>query len=233
MLKNPLRKVIQSAGIDIHRYHPEADRLAWLSNLGIQTVFDIGANVGQFAAEIRDALPQAQIYSFEPLKECFEKLNTAFKADTHFQSFNCALGEAESVMTMNKSAYTPSSSLRPMADSHKELFPHTKENKPEMIKVRRLDDVFAELNPSREILIKVDTQGYEDKVIAGGLHAFSQARAVLIEASFVELYEGQPLFDDIYQKMRNFGLVYRGALHQKIDKQTGEVIFEDAIFVRD
>ena len=233
MSKNSIRKIFQSAGLDLHRYHPELDRLAWLRGLGMKTVFDIGANVGQFATEIRAELPEAQIYSFEPIKECYDKLVTNFRKDTRFRAFNFALGEKEESMAMNKSAYTPSSSLLPMADPHKELFPHTAKSAPEQIKIRRLDDVLAELEPVAEpFLVKMDTQGYESKVITGGLETLKKASAVLTEASFVELYEGQPLFDDIYEKLKALGFTYKGALHQKLDRKTGEVIFEDSIFVR-
>ena len=231
-MKNPIRKIFNKVGLDLHKYRKEAERLVWLSSLNIKTVFDIGANIGQFATEIRERLPLTQIYSFEPIKECYEQLIVNFANDKDFQGFNCALGEADGSLTMNKSSYTPSSSLLTMADSHKQLFPHTKDNIPEIIIVRRLDDIVSEIDPEREILIKVDTQGYEDKVIAGGTRAFTITKVIIIEASFVRLYEGQPLFDDIYGKMKSFGFVYNGALHQKINPKTGEVIFEDAIFVR-
>lgn len=231
-MANPIRKILNKAGIDLHRYHPTADRLAWLSSLNINLVFDIGANIGQFAAEIRERLPLAQIYSFEPIKECYEQLIVNFVNDKNFRAFNCALGETDGSLNMNKSPYTPSSSLLVMADSHKQLFPHTKNNKSESIDIRRLDEVSNEINLEKEILIKVDTQGYEDKVIAGGMKTFLQAKVTIMEASFICLYEGQPLFDDIYEKMKSLGFAYNGALHQKINPKTGEVIFEDAIFVR-
>ncbi|MFA6404797.1 MAG: FkbM family methyltransferase [Candidatus Paceibacterota bacterium] len=231
-MPNPIRKIFNKAGIDLHRYHPSADRLAWLSGLNIKTVFDTGANIGQFATEIRERLPFVQIYSFEPIKECYEKLIVNFANDKNFQAFNCALGEIEGLLNMNKSSYTPSSSLLAMADSHKQLFPHTKDNRSESISIRRLDEVSNEINVEKDILIKVDTQGYEDKVIAGGIKTFLQAKVAIMEASFIRLYEGQPLFDDIYEKMKSLGFTYNGALHQKINPKTGEVIFEDAIFVR-
>ncbi len=230
--KRRLHQLIRKTGFDLHRFKPGPDRLTWLGNLNIQTIFDIGANVGQFAEEIRLILPRAFIYSFEPLKECYEQLTQTLKNDKNFQAFNHALGEKEVVMIMNKSSYTLSSSLLPMTDLHKTLFPHTKGSAPEEIRIKRLDDMFTELNPKPEILIKVDTQGYEDKVIIGGMKAFSHARVVIMETSFVPLYEGQPLFDDIYQKMKLLGFTYNGAWHQKINQQTGEVIFEDSIFVR-
>jgi hypothetical protein len=45
----------------------EHDRI--LPGLQLRTVVDIGANRGQFALCIRRLYPQAQIYSFEPLKK--------------------------------------------------------------------------------------------------------------------------------------------------------------------
>lgn len=230
-MRHPLRKIINKAGIDLHRYHPEVSKLDWLKSQNIKSVLDIGANIGQFALEIREELPGARIYSFEPIRECYGTLLRTMADDRRFKAFNIALGDAKSSMIMNKSSYTPSSSLRRMADSHKKLFPHTKETVPEKVEIERLDDVFERLNPALEILIKVDTQGYEDKVIAGGMNAFRKAKVVLIEASFIRLYEGQPLFDDIYAKLKSLGLSYRGALREKVG-QNGEVIFEDAIFVR-
>ena len=45
-----------------------------LEDMVYLTVLDVGANTGQFALEIHKILPQAMIYSFEPLKDCYEQL---------------------------------------------------------------------------------------------------------------------------------------------------------------
>ena len=232
---NPVRRVIQKTGFDLHRYRKGPDKLEWIKSQNIKTVLDIGANVGQFAKEIREILPDAQIYSFEPLKECFNKLSQGSSLGK-FGAFNFALGDKEETKEINKSSYTPSSSLLPMTNTHKTLFPHTKKHSQEKIEIKRLDDVAKDLNldPSAdgEILIKVDVQGFEDKVIAGGVETFKKAKVVLIENSFVELYESQPLFDDIYMKLKELGFEYRGALQQKIAKNTGQIISEDSMFIR-
>lgn len=44
-----------------------ANKHLWLTNLNINTVVDIGAHEGEFAAKIRGILPTASILSFEPL----------------------------------------------------------------------------------------------------------------------------------------------------------------------
>jgi FkbM family methyltransferase len=229
---NPVRRIVQKFGFDLHKYRPKADPFQFIKNENIKTIFDIGANIGQFAKEARDKLPQATIYSFEPLRECFDKLNINMAGDENFRSFSFALGENEGNLQMNKSTYAPSSSLLPMAEMHKTLFPHTKEHTEEKIEIRRLDDIAKGFNLQKEILIKVDVQGYEDKVIAGGIETFKKAKMILIENSFVELYKGQPLFDDIYEKLKLLGFEYKGSKEQKVDRNSGKIISEDSIFAK-
>ncbi len=227
---HPIRKLIQKTGFDLHRYRPATDKLAYLRSLDLGTVLDIGANTGQFAREIRQRLPEAQIYSFEPLKGPFQTLETSFRKDPKFKAFNYALGDMEGEVEMHKSVYSPSSSLLPMSDTHKELFPHTKENTQEKIIIKRLDDVAKNLELEKEVLIKVDVQGFEQKVLDGGIQAFGQAKALIIEVSFLELYKDQPSFDTLYQKLKSLGFEYKGSLEQKIGK-SGQIISEDSLFI--
>jgi FkbM family methyltransferase len=230
---NRLRCIVQKAGFDFHRYKKAADPLVYLKTLGINTVVDIGANVGQFAKEIRTLLPDADIHSFEPLVDCYEALKQNMAGDAHFTAYPVALGETREESAINRSSYSLSSSLRPMADEHKRLFPHTAGQTIERVRVERLDDMLAGKTLRPEVLLKIDAQGYEDKVLAGGPRVLGQAKVAILEASFVELYEGQPLFADVYDIMRKEGFDYRGALHQKIDSTTGKILFEDALFIRE
>lgn len=229
---NKLRKFLQKFGVDIHRHYPKPNMAKYWQKLSIRTVLDIGANTGQFAKEIRLKLPEAQIYSFEPLKSCFEALVASQAGDVRFKAFNWALGETEGEITMHKSSYSPSSSILPMAEAHKELFPHTKEHTDEKIIIKRLDEISRDLDLKKEVLIKVDVQGFEEKVLDGGLETFKLAKAVIMEVSFVELYKNQPSFDTLYQKLINLGFQYSGSLEQKVDKYSGRIISEDALFMR-
>lgn len=229
---NPIRKIIQKTGFDLHRYRPAPDKLSYLRLFDLKTVLDIGANTGQFATEIRKRLPEAQIYSFEPLKSCFEALGASQAKDPQFRAFNYALGNTNEEIDMHKSAYSPSSSILQMSQVHKDLFPHTKESTSEKIQIRRLDEIAKGLDLEKEILIKVDVQGFEDKVIEGGRETIKKAKIVLIENSFVELYKGQSLFDDIYEKLKSLGFNYRGSLQEKVDQKNGQIISEDSLFVK-
>lgn len=224
----------KTTGLDLHRYRQEPDPLGWFREIGIKTVMDIGANTGQFANEIREILPDVFIYSFEPLKDCYEALSKSHVNDKKFKAYNMALGNQNGKTTIHRSSYSPSSSLRTMADNHKRLYPHTAGSTDEIIEIRRLDDI-NELNPAKlekEILVKMDVQGFEDKVIDGGKKFLENVKVVMTEISFIPLYDGQPLFANIYKMLTDLGFKYAGSIHQKREKKNGRMIAEDALFER-
>ncbi len=227
-----IRKPLNLIGLDIKKFRPEMDKLKWLEKYKIKTILDIGAHTGQFAKEIRRNLPQVKIYSFEPLKDCYKELLRNMSKDKNFEAYNFALGEKEVKQEINRSIYSPSSSLLAMANLHEEMYPHTKGGSKEKIEIKRLDDVFENYDLEKEILVKIDVQGYEDKVIKGGANLISQAKIVFLEVSFFELYKEQALFEQIYEIMKKLGFRYQGRIHHKMNRLTGEVLYEDSIFIK-
>ncbi|MBI5512292.1 MAG: FkbM family methyltransferase [Deltaproteobacteria bacterium] len=204
----------------------------WLRDLGVRTALDIGANTGQFARELRELYPNAMVYSFEPLPDCHEALTRAFRGDPRFRAFNVALGDARGEVTMHRSAWSPSSSLLAMGESHKRAFPHTSEERPQVVKCERLDDLASELVLEAPLLVKMDVQGFEDRVLAGGPEVFKRASVVLTEMSVEPLYEGQVLFDGLYRALVDLGFRYRGNLNQLHSPEDGRVLQVDGIFTR-
>jgi FkbM family methyltransferase len=209
------------------QYKPED---YWLAKCGIQTVLDVGAHMGEFAQRIRTMLPHAELISFEPLKEPFAKLTERFKGQPNFRAIRCALGEKAGHQEIHHNEFAPSSSLLRMAELHKQSFPFAVKEKTEMIEVRRLSDVFRELNLRDPLLLKLDVQGFEDKVIAGGEDVVARAKIIIIEVSFQPLYEGSPLFDDIYRLLKEHGFTYNGNFEQLLSPKDGRVLQADAIF---
>jgi FkbM family methyltransferase len=225
-----IKHLMRHFGYDVRRYYPFWETVAIPRT--IQTVFDIGANNGEFSKESLAHLPNARVYAFEPLADCFKTLTSRFAGTSNFHAFQVALGDTSGQAQIQRSSFHPSSSLRTMADLHKELYPKTAGSFEETVTIARLDDIAKDIPLEGNILIKLDVQGFEDKVIAGGMETFKRASLILIETSFVELYKDQPLFGDIHRQLTELGFSYYGSAAEHRNPNTGELLYQDSIFVR-
>jgi FkbM family methyltransferase len=208
---------------------------SWFHNLNILTVLDIGANKGQFSLAGRMLLPNAHIYSFEPLPDCFQEIENKFKNSQNFTAFNVGLGDCSGELEFEQNDFSPSSSFLKVSQRHQELFPFTKNTQPITVKIERLDDFIDKNNLEIQtpFLIKIDVQGYEDKVLLGAKKTLQRASLIILETSFEELYERQPLFKDLYTQLIDLGFTYGGSLGQMYDSNTGKIIQDNSIFFKD
>jgi FkbM family methyltransferase len=199
----------------------------------VRTVLDIGANTGQFAHIARQLFPTSQIYSFEPLEDCFREMQLAFGGDPRWRGYQCALGTEEGEILFHRSTSSPSSSVLAMADLHKDAFPQSAGGRAETVQIRRLDDVLADVKLAPDILLKLDVQGFEDRVLDGAPRVLAKSQMVITEVSFGSLYHGQASFDDIYGRLRHAGFTFHGTYTQLLHPSDGRVLQADAIFLRD
>jgi len=204
----------------------------WLRELDIRTVLDVGANVGQFSLVIHEIFPAARIYAFEPLPECYETLCRRMSGVQTFRAFNCALGRVRGRVEFFRSAFSQASSALPMRPLHVEAFPYTKETEHITVNMMRLDDLAEELVIEGPMLCKLDVQGYEEGVIRGGGRLIGQAKVVIVEVSYRQLYESQPLFHEVYSLMVSLGFGYQGNLDEFRNPTDKSVLQTDAVFIK-
>lgn len=238
MLKSKLmdfgKRIGRVFGLEIKRTRSIDFNYEWLESQDFRTILDIGASVGEFSKSIHKLLPEARIYAFEPLKDSYNRLIAKTKHLPKFKAFNFALGEKDDDKAkIHHCKYSPSSSLLSMCDLQKDMCPETGEEIEE-IRLRRLDSIVPELDIEGNILIKIDVQGYEDRVIAGGKETFSKAKMVIAETNFEQLYEDQAFFDDIYNIMKGMGFSFRGSWGPMMKNQIdGRVVYCDSVFIKD
>ncbi len=230
--KGFLHRVLRWAGVDITRWYkvPE-NTLLGITEYKICTILDIGANTGQSARFYRQTFPSAIIYSFEPLPTVYAKLNEwAQDQNGKVRALNVALGDHNGTMAMKEHVdFSPSSSFLERTQRSTELFPQTVRQRNVQVNMARLDDIAEDLEMVPQVLIKMDVQGFENRVIEGGKATFSQAVACITEVSLQPLYEGQPTFKELCIVMDGLGFEYAGNILQIYDPK-GRVIYLDALF---
>lgn len=230
-MKACIKAMFRYLGLEIRRIPPYVP-YGWLREWGIHTVLDVGANVGQFASQIHSLLPGATLYSFEPLEDCYSELLRTMKGVERFRALNIALGDRNGREQIYRNDYTPSSSLLPMGDQLTQSFPFTAMATRQEIEIRRLDDLGDELVLMEPILMKIDVQGMEDKVLLGGERTLARTSILIVETSFTELYKGQALFDRVYRLLADWGFTFMGSEHNIRDPEDGRVLQSDAVFLR-
>lgn len=81
------------------------------------------------------------------------------------------------------------------------------------------------------VLLKIDVQGGELGVLRGAERSLQHVDAVLVECSFVEFYDGQPLAHDVLDFLGEQGFRLTGAGTPTTDAN-GSVVQIDLLFVR-
>jgi FkbM family methyltransferase len=204
----------------------------WVREAGINTVIDVGANTGQFASAAHAVLPNARIYSFEPLTECYEELVRRFGRMEKYHAFNVALGSHEGETTFYRNEFTKSSSVLEMTDLHRQAYPWTTSTTPLTVELRTLDSFLQNLDLASRVLLKIDVQGFEDRVLRGSERVIQMIDYVLVETSFEPLYREQASFATVYEILTGFGLRYAGDMDQLRNPEDDRVLQSDALFVR-
>jgi len=80
--------------------------------------------------------------------------------------------------------------------------------------------------------IKVDVQGFEDRVIRGGLELLKKAKYCMLELSLISLYQESMLITDMNALMRSLGFRLVRIV-QTIIGTSGEIVQIDGLYRND
>ena len=233
-----LRRALRRAGLDLVRYAPEAVaevRLVRLwSRLGIERVLDVGANEGQFGRFVREAGYRGQLISYEPVAAAFARLQRSARGHPNWSVVQAALGAEAGRRRINVSANDQISSFLPILDSEAHTIPQSAAQAAETVQVVTLAEVLAgsTVEVLRRTALKLDVQGVEREVLAGGGALTAELGCIYTEMTLQPFYRGEPGFREMFDHLSGLGFRCAGLTPGYTDPQSFEMRQVDGVFVR-
>jgi len=162
-----------------------------------ETIFDVGANIGEWTALVSNIMPESRIYSFEPSKQTFEilaKQNFNKNVSLH----NIGLGEKDE--TKDFYVYENDSTLN-------SAFPRDVKDKglEQNVKIEKalfetLDSFCVRNNINNISFLKIDTEGNELAVLRGAEQYIKEGRIDAIQFEYGGTYiDANTLLKNVFE----------------------------------
>lgn len=183
---------------------------------------DIGAYKGEWTKLLKAKYPACDVMMIEPLRHHYGTLKEVIADHAGVQLSPWLLGRRDGAPVTFYEMETGSSVFEEQSD-----FPRCKTERTTFAL-----DTLLENEPRTVDLIKIDVQGYELEVLAGGRKRLAEAKAVLMEANLVELNKGAPLIADVFAFMTSAG--FRCTNIENLTYAGGVLLWQvDLTFVRE
>jgi FkbM family methyltransferase len=207
---------------------------ATLKANAITTVFDIGANTGQYATWLRQSGYTGHLVSFEPLSDAHAMLQEAAAGDGKWTvAPRIALGHRIGKATINRSAESDMSSILPLTQEALGFTPSSKMTATEEVGLTTLDEVFGRYaSPDDRVFVKVDTQGYESAVLLGAMECMPRIDGWQLELSLVQMYEGEPPWREVADVLIDLGYEPHLIIPGYFSRHIARMLQFDAVFFR-
>jgi FkbM family methyltransferase len=205
-----------------------------LERYGITLVLDVGANVGQYAMRLRRAGYGGRIVSFEPLAEPHAALAATAAADPAWTvAPRLALGDGDGETTIAVSAESDMSSALPFTDEMAGLLDSAAFVGTETVRQARLDGVFGgHARAGDRVLLKIDTQGTERRVLDGAMGVLDRIALVQTELAIVPVYRGEPGWRATIDHLERLGFSPVLFIPGYFNRRTARLVGMDGVFAR-
>lgn len=215
--------------------------VAWLlERYRVDCVLDVGANTGQFAAELRRHGYRGHIASFEPVPVFGDALEEKAARDGNWTVHRLALGREDGTIRLRvQRKLTSALTANEYGRAHFRALSTFADSEPIEVPLRRLDSILDRvLAPLAErrieqprLFLKMDTQGFDLEVFGGLGNRSDDIVALQSEVSLLPIYEHMPRMPEAVAIYESAGFAISGMFPVTME-QSGRVIEYDCVMVR-
>lgn len=208
---------------------PFADQKRLLSPAPVETIFDVGGNIGQTVAKYKCRFPDALIYSFEPYPAACEQLSARYKGASKVQITQCALTNQIGHINFCVNEFSGHNSIFTAVESARRMIRQVQEME---VPTTTVDRFCQEHHIDRIDVLKMDIQGSELLCLQGAVEMLKRQaiRMIFSEVLFVSMYENQAFFEQVYHFLTGFGYSLYDIYNRRY-VTTGQLKWADALFL--
>jgi FkbM family methyltransferase len=236
-LRDLIERVLGAKGYDViphdtRNYHL-LRRALLFKTYQIDLVLDVRASDGGYARGIRANGYHGRIYSFEPRAAAFRALKESSLSDKKWDAMNCALGKANGSFDIHISENGDSSSILELAQGSGSESVQVSYIGKERVSVATLDGLFDSIRQnSKNILLKMDVQGFEREVLAGAEHSLAFIDTIQLELALTPTYQKQMHLHQMCGLLHQKGYTMVSVEPGSHNLRTGQQFEVDGLFHR-
>lgn len=196
----------------------------------LETVIDIGANVGDWNLAVLDLARPRRLIAVEPQPDIAPLLRDALGAHAEAEVVEAAVGATTGEVELHIAGHSHNASLLRPRSEMDELYGSGWDLVGKIrVPMVTLDDLAADIE--HVSLLKLDVQGAESEAMRGGQEALRRTNWILIEVCFRSHYEGDALFPDLHAQLTESGFRLIG-LSEPRESADGRPLWADALYER-
>jgi FkbM family methyltransferase len=213
-------------------------------NSDLKNIVDVGGHAGETVEMFLANFNLNSIFSFEPSKKNFKSLSLRFLnlkkkyKSTKIIIFNYGLGEKNYQTYLNNTLESSSSTINPINRKSKYYKRKLKYlmasddsyiSMRELIEIKTLDSIIASENVNFIDLLKIDTEGYEFKILSGVSKNFKNINYIYFEHHYDNMLDKGYVFSDIHNLLKKYD--FRQVFKIKMPfRKTFEYIYQNNLY---
>jgi len=205
--------------------NPMHDAVRHLQAKGLapRVILDVGAAQGCWTNFASTCFPDAEFFMIDPLTENQAALESLCLHNPRFHYLLLGAGRESRSLTMNVTPDLDGSSLCE--------FPNPDARRQRQIQVEPIDRLLNDARIQPPDLVKIDVQGWELEVLAGGQRLFDTAHVFILEVNLFKFTPDCPLVHEVvaYMASKNYRVFdLAGTLRRPFEDDLGQM---DLVFV--
>lgn len=191
-------------------------------------IIDAGAHRGETLEKLIPRFPDSRVHAFEPFPEAFDQLKQAWEHHPQVTLHSIALGPEDGSTRLHLNGESATNSL---LEGNRDCADISPTGQSLTIRQTRIDSFLDSGGIDHVDLLKLDCQGYENRILQGAGQSLRDKKITLIytEVLLTPQYEGQCYFEELAAELRKYDY-HLVALYDGRRDPSGQLLWTNALF---